>query len=133
MNGVFAPFAYLPPSGAYALFPASRPITLMNRWSGIPVVVLALLGFALLLKNRNRGAVVAGGLSALIVLVEVFWVTVVGVTGRQYSSIADPMLYFPQGPKIVYDLTVRAPLGSALGYLVGGYQPVEKGSKKLPS
>lgn len=48
-------------------------------------------------------------------------VTVVGVSGRQYSSIYDPDIFLPRGPLVVYDLAVRGRLGNALGYLVGGH------------
>ena len=120
INGVFAPFAYVPSSG-FPFLPYFEPVSLVNRGSGIVVVALSVVAFGLLIKKRPSGTVIVAGLAFLIVLAEAYWVTVMGVTGRQTSSLDDPTGLFTRGPSIVYNLTVRARLGSGFGYLLGGY------------
>ena len=123
INGVFAPFAYVPLSSVSGrlLTESFEPISLFNRGSGIAVIILTLISYVLLIRKKYVSALILAGVSALIVIIEAYWVTVIGQTGRQYSSIYDPDMFFPRGPLVVYDLAVRARLGNAIGYLFGGH------------
>lgn len=123
MKGVFGPFLYVPLSSFSGDLLSERieSISLFNRGSGILIIALSLISFGLLIKKKYLSSLVLAGISALIVIGEAYWVTVIGVTGRQYSSIHDPTMFLPSGPLVVYDLTVRARLGNALGYFAGGY------------
>lgn len=123
INGVFAPFVYVPLSSfsGRLLAESIESISLFNRGSGIIIILLSLIGFGLLIKKKYLSSLIPTLLSAVIIIIEVYMVTVVGVSGRQESSIYDPDIYFPRGPLVVYDLAVRGRLGNALGYLVGGH------------
>lgn len=123
INGVFAPFVYVPLSSfsGRLLAESIESISLFNKGSGIIIILLSLIGFGLLIKKKYLSSLIPTLLSAVIIIIEVYMVTVVGVSGRQESSIYDPDIYFPRGPLVVYDLAVRGRLGNALGYLVGGH------------
>lgn len=123
INGVFAPFLYVPISSfsGRLLTESIESISLFNRGSGIIIILLSLIGFVLLIKKKYLSSLIPIVLSAIIIIIEVYMVTVAGVSGRQYSSIHDPNIFLPSGPLVVYDLVVRGQLGIALGYLVGGH------------
>ena len=96
-------------------------ISLFNRGSGALIIILSLISFYFLVKKRYLGSMISGSLSALIVIIEMFRVAYLGVTGQQYGSIYDPTIFLPSGPIVVYDVVVRARLGGALGPLLGGH------------
>lgn len=123
IKGVFAPFVYVPLSGFWGGLYSERiePISLFNRGSGIVIILLCLISFALLIKKKYLSALIPAILSVLIVIIETYRVTVSGMNGHQYTSIYDPGEFWPRGPIVEYDLLVRGRLGDALGSLLGGY------------
>ncbi len=123
LKGVFSPFAYLPISSLTGRFltESIESISLFNRGTGIAIGIMSLVSYGLVIKRKIYSSYIIAGISALIVVIEAYWVTVIGVTGKQYGSIYDPTIFLPTGPLVVYNLTVRAKLGSGVGYLLGGH------------
>jgi hypothetical protein len=123
INGVFAPFVYVPLSSFSGRFltESIESISLVNRGSGILIIFLALISFLLLLKKKYLSSLVPFGISALVVIIEVYRVTVLGITGQVYKSLIPDVPFGFMDQLVVYDLTVRGRLGNALGYLVGGH------------
>jgi hypothetical protein len=123
INGVFAPFAYVPLSSFSGRFltESIESISLFNRGSGILITFLALISFLLLIKKKYLSSLVPFGISAMIVIIEAYRVTVIGITGQVYKSLIPDVPFGLMDQMVVYDLTVRGRLGNALGYLVGGH------------
>ena len=123
IKGVFAPFVYVPLSSFSGRLLSERieSISLFNRGSGIVIILLCLISFGLLIKKKYLSALVPAILSASIIIIETYTVTVSGISGHQYSSIYDQGEFWPRGPIVEYDLLVRGRLGNALGSLLGGY------------
>jgi hypothetical protein len=123
INGVFSPFAYVPLSSfsGRMLSESIESISLFNRWSGMVILLLSFISFGLLIKKKYLSSLIPAILSAVIVIIEAYKVIVIGVTGTQYGSLSNPEMFSPRGLVVVYDLTVRARLGNALGFLTGGH------------